>query len=70
MKYITESGEYEIDKRTVQLIQLKHVCRLHIAGLRSRVPITKVGKSLGLKSRTAKGMLKEIETILEEESQW
>lgn len=63
--YYINNKEYKVDRRTVQLLHFKSVLKMHIAGLRSRFSIVKVGKRLGFKSRTAKSLLKEVQAELD-----
>ncbi len=57
MPYIADSsGGGYIDPRTLQLISLNRACDLHLKGLRSRFPLTKIGKRLGFNCRTVKAL--------------
>jgi hypothetical protein len=62
--YSDGSSSGEIEYRTMQLIQLKAACRLHMAGMRSRLPLTKVGAQLGFKCRTVNQLKREVEAEL------
>ena len=57
MIYVGDSsGGGYIDPRTLQLISLNRACDLHLKGLRSRFPLTKIGKRLGFSCRTVKAL--------------
>jgi len=43
-----------------ELLNLKAACRLHILGIKSKYPLTKIGHGLGFKSKTIKGILDEV----------
>ena len=62
--YSDGNFEGEIQARTLQLIQLKAACKLHVLGLRSRLPLTKVGRGLGFQCRTVKQLKDQIEAEL------